>query len=199
MHSLILMPGTHPCRRGWWKTGPGCRRLRGIVMQGAAESRLNKPPEQAQYAPYYNKDALPMQLTVFSLTCPLTWKSFLFIIPSLSLSLSVLQLVTEQILAMSRSWGYWCQLRSSLPSSWMNRSPQASCSLVVGPTFSLQAVWCSCLSLSVCLLFWHLCVVKDRHTGIGNQCQGTKRSLMACHKDFKKTFETTLYFKGLRV
>ncbi len=39
-----------------------------------------------------------------------------------SLPLSVLQLVTEEVLMMSHWWGYWCHLHSILSSPWLNLS-----------------------------------------------------------------------------
>lgn len=72
---------------------------------------------------------------------------------------------------MSHCWGYWCHLHATLSSARPDLSLVIShlvprSLLQLGQHFFfvlLQELWCSCLSLSVCLpLFWHLHAVKDR-------------------------------------
>lgn len=189
------MPGTHLCLRRWWKADPGCRRLWRYVMQSATEGQVS-PPEQVQYGSCHIKEtcSLSLWLALFSYHAH-SFEKVLSFLPPQSLTLSVLQLVTEERSVMSLHWGYWCHLHSILSSSRLNLSlllPSLRLALLLQlvqhfPTpgsMIMSALIFKCVCPSV--LTPARCQGQAQNgTGIGSQCQGTKHALMACHADFK--------------
>ena len=208
MHSLFLMPGTHLCLRRWWKADPRCGRLWGKVMQGATEGQVS-PPEPVQYGSHYIKETLVLKgpcspsVTCFGvLSCLFTQKTYLFSsspvsgsfcpsacdrgdaydVPSVGLLMSP---ALHPLLILTRSLSC-CLCPRTLSYSRAN-------------IFPLQAVWCSCLSVSH-PLFWHLHAVKDRQKR-HRQWQPVRRNKtcfdgVSCRP---QNVRRTLYIKAIRI
>ena len=130
---------------------------------------------------------------------PIHLKKLLSFLPPQSLTLSVLQLVTEERPVMSLHWGYWCHLHSILSASRLNLSlllPTLCLALLLQlaqhflfpGSMIMSALIFKCVCPSV-LTPAHCQGQAQNGTGIGSQCQGTKQALMACHADFKTVGE----------
>lgn len=162
------MTSTHLCFRPWCKVDPRCRRMWGKVMWGSIEGQVS-PPEPVEYGPSYIKEILMLKgpcclLSYYAYSLKKFSSSIIrhFFCPSACSRRGAYNVL---LLRLFMSPGFYplhilteflyCCLSVSVPNSfysWAN-------------SFPFQAVWCSCLSLSVSLpLFWHLHAVKDRQT-----------------------------------
>lgn len=162
------MTSIHLCFRPWCKVDPRCRRIWGKVMWGSIEGQVS-PPEPVQYGPSYIKEILMFKgpcclLSYYAYSLKKFASSIIrhFFCPSACSRGGACNVL---LLRLLMSPGFYplhilteflyCCLSISVPHSlysWAN-------------SFPFQAVWCSCLSLSVSLpLFWHLHAVKDRQT-----------------------------------